>query len=170
LNLAFVVTMRLHPPPVCMTLVTSILTIGCVLSLGGCASTKLRATSASQSIGMPTNTTQNSSLYRRGSEGAAAQSSVTTAPAKASASGQPLPENQIRSTATAGNTARADGAVMNSGARESSSMTVTTTTRRSDEPQIERAPNRVWPFLVGVGAALAAGLFLLTRRARLRAR
>jgi hypothetical protein len=49
-------------------------------------------------------------------------------------------------------------------------MVVTTTTHRSDDPQVAQTSNRLWMFLVGVGAALAAGLFILGRRSGVKAR
>jgi hypothetical protein len=55
-------------------------------------------------------------------------------------------------------------------ASQSPTMTVTTTTQRRLDTQVEQTSRRVWPFLVGVAIAVAAGLALLIRRPRIKAR
>lgn len=160
-----VLAMRSRKWPLRSTLATLVLTAGCALCETACASANRSAGAAWQSRGFPESPRQNSPPGGTSKpEEVRVRASIAPSDTAKAAGDMPIrrvppavPTPGVRAPTTA------------SMPRESPSMIVTTTQRRSGT-QSEQGSNRVWPFLVGVAIAAAAGLALLVRRTRIRAR
>lgn len=160
-----VLAMRSRNRPLRSTLAISILTAGCALCDAACASTNRSAGPVWQSRGFPDSPRQNSPSGGTSKpedvrvRASVAPSKTPKAASERSAMGVPPPVPTPAESAP----------TLASLPRESPSMVVTTT-QRSSRTQSEQGSNRVWPFLIGVAIAALAGLALLIRRTRIRAR
>jgi cobalamin biosynthesis Mg chelatase CobN len=161
--------MCIQTRPFRSALATLILTTGLALCDTACASTKRSSSPASQAVGPSVSQRRNppsvgTSKPRDAAAGVgvAASQRIETADTVATTK-MPAPA----SVSTAG---KAGSTTAGSTSSQSPSMTVTTTTQRRIDAQVEQTARSLWPFLIGVAIAVAAGLALLIRRPRIKAR
>ena len=148
-------------------LTTLILTTAWVVCATACVSTKRSAGPLSQSVVFPADRPQRESpriVTSKPRDAAARESASANAPTE-------KPSGVATSRAPSAVSTGGGGApAVESTPSRSPSMIVTTTTKRSIDTQADQTSRRVWPFLVGVVIAAAAGFFLLFRRSFLGAR
>lgn len=161
--------MCIQKRPLWNALATLILTAGWALCDTACVSTNRSARPKSQSVGFPESLRRNPpSMSTSKPREAAARVSATAS--ETSETANKAPTSQVPSPVSTGGESASTASTAASTPSESPSMIVTTSTQRSIDTQIEQTSRRVWPFLLGVAIAAVAGLALLIRRPRIRAR
>ncbi len=165
-----VMNTRTQGGPVLRALAALILMNALALSASGCASSKHNSGFSSQSTRLlgaqrsnpPAASTASTSKPRDAAAGAAGAASDRTGPAESTAT-----TNYKFDVFAAGGAASTTGTT----SRQSPSMTATTTaTPTRIAREFERSSRSLWPFLVGVAIAAAAGLIFLFLPALRRAR